>query len=167
MGSQDHDIAEESPEDLLQGNPDRPVRHLPPDQLRDASRPLPGFSKEEQLGAFFPGRSQSTHVLIEPPGAALQDLSGAIDTFTIRLDSTVANLEYLPYLREIVATDDEQQARYREAMQMEDDDVVLDSRVRRSRRLAGTAHEPYRRYWELREETREWMSRVARRLCAS
>lgn len=54
--------------------------------------------------------------------------------------------ETLPYLQEIVAIDDILEIAFNEAVKAEAEEAVIDTRVRRSRRLAGAAREAYPRY---------------------
>lgn len=67
-------------------------------------------------------------------------------------DSSVLHTDVLPMLREIVYGDDEQEQAYQIALHLQADDVVLDARVRRSRRLAGSGKEGFRRHLGLSRE---------------
>jgi hypothetical protein len=62
------------------------------------------------------------------------------------------HLDYLPMLREIVRGDDMQELAYNIALEIQADDVVLDARVRRSRRIAGSGKESYRRHLDISKE---------------
>jgi hypothetical protein len=62
------------------------------------------------------------------------------------------HLDVLPMLREIVYGDDMQEQAYNIALEINADDVVLDLRKRRSRRLAGAGKESYKRYLDMEKE---------------
>lgn len=66
--------------------------------------------------------------------------------------STFLHTDVLPMLREMVNGDDQQEQAYNIALDIQADDVVLDARVRRSRRLAGSGKEGYRRHLDMSGE---------------
>lgn len=58
----------------------------------------------------------------------------------------------MPYVREIVSSEDIAEQLYHEALAAEAEDLVLDSRVRRSRRLANTGKEKFPRRLPLEDD---------------
>lgn len=62
------------------------------------------------------------------------------------------HLDVLPMLRDMVLNDDIHEIAYNVALEITSEDVILDSRIRRSRRLAGTGKEGYRRHLDMAKE---------------
>lgn len=58
-------------------------------------------------------------------------------------------------LRDMVLNDDIHEIAYNVALEITSEDVILDSRIRRSRRLAGTGKEGYRRHLDMSKEAVE------------
>ena len=137
---------------------------MSPTAAETTGKPLPCFGLEADLSILYLGQQPDSTNPVEPENQLREDLSAVIDSFTTKTDSEAGHLDYLPYIREIIVADDEQEARYNEAVQMEEEDMVLDSRVRRSRRLAGNAKEPYRRYLLLGGETSDYLRTVTANL---
>jgi hypothetical protein len=67
----------------------------------------------------------------------------------------------LPYLRAIIASEDVQEVLYHETLAEQRDDMLLDTRVRRSRRLAEAGKEKFPRHAGLDGEIAECIRRSA------
>ena len=80
---------------------------------------------------------------------AVDDL---LDEKRLRPSDTNLHLDVLPLLRDIVTSDDMHEIAYNVALEITSEDVVLDSRIRRSRRLAGAGKESYRRHLDMSKE---------------
>lgn len=84
-----------------------------------------------------------------------------LDSLPVLPKNRILHLEFFPMLREIVYGDDLQEQAYNIALEIQSDDVVLDARVRRSRRLAGSSKDGYKRHLDITREVTNALKRSA------
>lgn len=130
-------------------HPDRPAHILQHAVDLPSGRHLPSYARHQEFLELLFGAAEDAATDITPSYHSADDLSAIVDLFATQYGSQAFLVDYLPYIREVTMIDDYQETLYREIQQLEDEDAVVDSRVRRSRRLAGGGREPYRRYLEV------------------
>lgn len=84
---------------------------------------------------------------------ALSELADELfDESHVRTGDSIFHQDVLPMLREIVKADDMQDEAFKVALELSADELLLDARVRRSRRIAGSAKEGYKRHLDASKE---------------